>query len=337
MRSVLNATFVLSVTLLAALRADGAIVFGEGANTFTMEFVAIGNPGNPADTAGDPNPAGSVNYLYGMSKFAVSREMVAKASTLGSLGISLSDMSSRGGNGPNKPATGVSWNETARFANWLNTSQGFSPAYKFQFQPGEAAYGSNAFALPWNQNDLGFDALNPIRNSQAKFFLPSVDEWFKAAYFDPHSDSYFAFPTGTNTAPTAVASGTEPNTAVYSQPESQGPADIMEAGGLSPHGIMSLGSNIWEWEETEFDLVNDNSSTVRGLRGNRWFDTSFNMMSSRRGFFSAQVEDSNTGFRVATTAVPEPSSVALVALTAMGIVSFSTMNRSRIRHSKARH
>ena len=26
--------------------------------------------------------------------------------------------------GANKPATGVSWNEAARFVNWLNTSQG---------------------------------------------------------------------------------------------------------------------------------------------------------------------------------------------------------------------
>ena len=32
--------------------------FGSGANTFTMDFVTIGNPGNAADTTGNPNPGG---------------------------------------------------------------------------------------------------------------------------------------------------------------------------------------------------------------------------------------------------------------------------------------
>jgi formylglycine-generating enzyme required for sulfatase activity len=41
------------------------------------------------------------------------------------------------GNGANRPATGVSWNEAARYVNWLNTSNGLAPAYKFATQPGE--------------------------------------------------------------------------------------------------------------------------------------------------------------------------------------------------------
>ena len=40
----------------------GAITFGTGGNTFNMEFVTIGNPGNAADTTGTPNPAGAVGY-----------------------------------------------------------------------------------------------------------------------------------------------------------------------------------------------------------------------------------------------------------------------------------
>ena len=36
-----------------------ADVFGSGTNSFDIEFVTIGSPGNPPDTTGNPNPAGS--------------------------------------------------------------------------------------------------------------------------------------------------------------------------------------------------------------------------------------------------------------------------------------
>ena len=51
--------------------------------------------------------------------------MIDKANTLGGLGIT------KDTRGANQPATSVSWNEAARFVNWLDTSQGFTPAYKF--------------------------------------------------------------------------------------------------------------------------------------------------------------------------------------------------------------
>lgn len=113
--------------------------------------------------------------------------------------------------------------------------------------PGEAivavGHSTNADIELWTGSDAGFDPSNPFRNSNAHYFLPSVHEWYKAAYFDPVSGTYFNFPNGSDTAPTAVASGTAPGTAVYRQPDDQGPADITNAGGLSPFGIMALGGN----------------------------------------------------------------------------------------------
>ncbi len=93
--------------------------------------VTIGMPGNVADTTGFPNPAGAVGYAYNIGKYEVSRDMVTKANASGSLGISLQDMTSSGGNGANRPATGIQWNEAARFVNWLNTGTGGFAAYKF--------------------------------------------------------------------------------------------------------------------------------------------------------------------------------------------------------------
>ncbi|MFN8764433.1 MAG: hypothetical protein ACK5ZC_08155 [Pirellulaceae bacterium] len=75
--------------------------------------------------------------------------------------------------------------------------------------------------------------------------MPSYNEWYKAAYFKPDSPTstsgtYYDFANGSNTAPTAVASGTADNTAVYDQSFTQGPADVDQAGGLSPYGVMGL-------------------------------------------------------------------------------------------------
>ncbi len=91
-----------------------------------MDFVSIGNPGNTADTGGYPPPAGAVPYAYNLGKYEISRDMVIKASTAGSLGLTLQDMTSFGGNGLNRPATGISWNEVARFVNWATRQSEFS-------------------------------------------------------------------------------------------------------------------------------------------------------------------------------------------------------------------
>jgi len=131
--------FVILVAALVLIsfsdRAHGD-TFGSGANTFDIEFVDIGNPGNPADTASNPNPpapnpAGSVDYAYRMGKFEISEQMIDKANTLGGLAIT------KDTRGADKPATSVSWNEAARFVNWLNMSTNSPLAYKFALQPGD--------------------------------------------------------------------------------------------------------------------------------------------------------------------------------------------------------
>jgi hypothetical protein len=113
--------FVAAVSMATASMVStvqaAVVSFGSGINAFSMEFVTIGNPGNAADTTGKPNPAGAVAYTYGIGKFEVSRDIITKFNASQSLKISLADMTSYGGNGANKPATGVNWNEAARFVN----------------------------------------------------------------------------------------------------------------------------------------------------------------------------------------------------------------------------
>jgi len=149
---------ILGISLLAlgyqtALAQLVTESFGSGANAFTMQFVTIGNPGNAADTTGSPNPAGSVAYTYNLGKYEVSRGMINKANAEGGLGITLFDMTNFGGNGVNRPATGVSWYEAATYVNWLNTSTGGTAAYKFV---------GGTFQL-WSAVDAGYNANNMYR------------------------------------------------------------------------------------------------------------------------------------------------------------------------------
>ena len=317
---------VISAMWLSERSVAGVISFGIGGDAFNMEFVAIGNADNADDTTGSPTPAGKVEYAYQMGKYEVSRDMVSKATAAGVLGITMSDMSSYGGNGVNRPATGVSWNEAARFVNWLNTSEGYQAAYNF------TTSGVNDNISLWNAGDgfaLGGSSENLFRHKDAQFWLPSMDEWYKAAYYDPGSVTYFDFPNGSNTQPTAVASGDGTNEAVYDG--QSGPADIMSAGGLSPYGIMGLGGNVYEWEETNYSLNNSlpPGSSARGFRGGDWLNDSSVLSSSFRLNDSPAIEDNNIGFRVASlssdaVAVPEPSS----------LIMFSTMALSALWYRK---
>jgi formylglycine-generating enzyme required for sulfatase activity len=306
-----------------------ADTFGAGSNQFSIDFVTIGNPGNPADTTGAPNPAGSVPYVYRMGKYEISRKMIENANAEGGLGITMDAMGFvAGGTRPAMPATGVSWNEAARFANWLNTSQGFSAAYKFSKQPGDPGYNAGSDIELWDPGDAGYDANNLFRNSRAHYFLPSAHEWYKAAYYDPNANGgaggYWDFATGSDAEPVPIASGTEPGSSVWWQVKEQGPADITQAGGLSPYGTMAQAGNVFEWDETDGDLTNDKGSNNRAIRGGSWLYDFSDYMSALERYSELYVtypasSADHWGFRVASS-IPEPSTVLLGLLAAAGLL-----------------
>jgi len=290
----------------------GTITFGSGGNTFNMEFVTIGNAGNAADTTGVPSPAGAVGYEYGIGKFEVSEDMIAKFNASQSLEIT------KDPRGTAKPATSVSWNEAARFVNWLNTSTGGFDAYNF------TTGGVNDNIALWTAADtLDYEATNPYRSKRATYVLPSFNEWYKAAYYNPTNSTYYNFANGSDTAPGAVASGTADNTAVYNQSSAQGPADVNLAGGLSPYGVMGLGGNVYEWDESSGDQANSSGSSSRGVRGGNWSIGASNLSSSSRLADSPSNEFNLIGFRVASlpssaAAVPEPSMMVIGTLFGLG-------------------
>lgn len=291
-----------------------ASAFADVFTGFSMDFVEIGDAGNAADNTG----YGSVGYTYRMGVNEVSRAMIDSYNTnSGGPTITMYDYAAAGitgGNLAGRPATGVSWNEAARFVNWLNTSNGHSPAYNF------TSGGANDNITLWGVGDAGYDPANPFRNSNAYYFLPSEDEWYKAAYYDPNANGgtggYWDYATGSNSAPTAVPGGT--SGAVYGQSSATGPALVTDAGGLSPYGTMAQNGNVWEWGESGFTAPNDLAGESRVVRGGGWLSASFGLQSSGRSGLSPSLGGFSLGFRVA--AVPEPSGVLMTLLGAIGFL-----------------
>jgi len=75
---------------------------------------------------------------------------------------------------------------------------------------------------------------------------------------------------------------------------------------------------VWEWQESEFDLLNDSISSDRGWRGGDWNNISDSLYSLTWLRQDPTQELNDTGFRVAS--VPEPSSLLLVALAGVAML-----------------
>jgi formylglycine-generating enzyme required for sulfatase activity len=82
---------------------------------------------------------------------------------------------------PNHPVTHVSWGNAARFTNWLHNGQPTSAE-----GPGTTETGAYALNGATSNDDL----LAVSRSAGAKWFIPSEDEWYKAAYYDPVAGHY---------------------------------------------------------------------------------------------------------------------------------------------------
>ena len=291
---------------LFSVHAD---TFGSGVNAFTIDFVDIGNAGN-ADDAGAggglySTPYGGVPYVYRMGVTEVPQDWIPKATSLG-----MSNVVAGGWSGL-QPAANMTWYEAAAFVNWLNTSTGHQAAYNMTFS------GGTWRMTLWSAGDawqLGGE--NLYRHKEAYYFLPSEDEWYKAAYHknDGVTANYWDYPTANNSVPTWVVSGTGAGAAVYKFAIS--PAAVDNDGGLSAYGTRGQGGNVREWQESAFDGINDSQSEFRAIRGGIWSDPEAFLRSSARGLDGPSTSYSVVGFRVAS--IPEPSTAVLI-LSGLGV------------------
>jgi formylglycine-generating enzyme required for sulfatase activity len=304
--AALFAAFTLSIQ--PSVQAD---TFGTSGNEFTIDFVNIGNTGNAADTT----TYGAVPYEYRMGKNEISQDAIDNAAASGMANVTAGPWTG------NQPAATINWYEAAAFVNFLNTSTGNTAAY-------DLAWNGSAWSMNLWSSEQAWTAggTNLYRNKDAYYFLPSENEWYKAAYYNAAGTNYFLYPTASSSAPTAVASGTNAGTAVYNSVVSV-PAIVDSAGGLSPYGTMGQGGNVFEWTESAFAGTNSSSSEGRAIRGGYWLDPEGSLRSSGRGYGDGDptIELDVIGFRVAS--VPEPSTYALLAMTAAGALWMARRRR----------
>jgi formylglycine-generating enzyme required for sulfatase activity len=327
-------------SLLSALALGFAISIPSASPAaVTYDWVTVGDPGNSNDTinGGAPN-YGAVADTYRIGKYEVTnaqyREFLNTVDPAGTNpnGIYNASMGSdeRGGisfnsgaangakysvkaNMGNKPVNYVSWYDAARFANWMNNGQG--------------AGSTETGAYTLSSGPL------PTRNTNSTIWLPSENEWYKAAYYDPSAggppgaDNYWLYPTRSDSAPTvatatAIGDVGNPGTNVANyllganwngQNGNVTTVGTAGAGSASYYGTFEQGGNVWEWNEAII-------SSSRGLRGGSFLGFGGSVLqSSARNGTNPTGEDSDVGFRLAS--VPEPSSVLMMGLGGLALVT----------------
>jgi len=185
------------------------------------------------------------------------------------------------------PVVYVSFLDAMRFVNWLANGQPSGP---------NAALATEAGAY------VIIDGLTESRSPNAAFFLPSENEWYKAAYHQPQAQggpasNYWFFPTGSNTAPIAPPSANA--TANYNNAT----GSTMPVNAYQPNfsGIFNAAGNVWEWNES---LLANNSE--RGLRGGSFAGSASFLRSNWRSSNIPTIQTALIGFRVAAPITDAP-------------------------------
>ena len=193
----------------------------------------------------------------------------------------------------NRPVALVSWFDAARFANWLVNGQG----------AGDTETGS------YTLNGAISGII--LKNAGASIYIPTEDEWYKAAYYNGATSSYSLYPNGQNTITTADANfaqviGSSTDVGSYS-------------GDPSMYGTFDQGGNVIEWNDT---VIN---GSLRGMRGGSWAnhpnDDYLASTPTHTTPGSPSVEGFAVGFRVASVAaIPETSTALFGALGLIGLL-----------------
>jgi hypothetical protein len=207
-----------------------------------------------------------------------------------------------------KPSN-LGWEYAARHANWLHNDKRMD---REAFEAG--AYDTSTFTT--NPDGTHNHQWDPAPG--ARFWIPTYDEWTKAAYWDPNKDEgaggYWQFPNGSDAQSIAglPGKGGERNAGVTSEY----PLDVGSFPGVqSPWGVLDMSGGQSEFTTTVIDQPFYDYHVY--LKGTMYFDPTtdnpFNYDRFGFGTFAVVGSDNDrTGLRLAARAVPGPGGVSLL-------------------------
>jgi len=311
----------------------------------TIETVTVGNPGNTDDTHDEGY--GGVDYTYNIDRYEVTAgqytaflNAVADEDTYGLYNTSMWSDSygckiERTGSSPNysysvgtewadRPVNFVSWGDAARFANWLHNDQPTGAQDLTTTEDG-------SYYLNGATSDAALLAV--VREPDATWVIPSEDEWYKAAYHynDGATGNYYDYPTSNDSCPSNDLVNPDPgnNANFYAGDYTIGSPYYRTIVGdfensESPYGTFDQGGNVWEWNEAVLH------GSYRGVRGGSFYSIYVVTLQAayRNYHYGPADEGYGVGFRVAE--VPEPATIALLALGGVGVLG----RRARVRRAR---
>jgi formylglycine-generating enzyme required for sulfatase activity len=318
------------------------------ARAVTIDWVTVGDPGN---APGWP-VFGAVSEEFRIGKYEVTigqytefLNAAAKSDPYSLYAVNMvldniAGISRSGSSGSysysvigsgNRPITHVSWFDAARFANWMQNGQGSGSTETGAYTLSGATTGTA-----------------PARNAGAQFYIPTEDQWVKAAYYKGSGTNagYWNYATQSDTAPgNTIGSGAnQANYYLGVYPDgsySTGGSEYSVAQGYltdvgaftnSPgsYGTFDMNGNVSEWNDVTGE------SGLRGIRGGSWStQNAFNMSMQVRIFGGSSEQTSDTGFRLASpVAVPEPSTWAM-GLAGLAYGGFSLWRRRKAKAALA--
>lgn len=358
----------MSSRFLLLLVVSGTMAFFSApvtvAQMITYEMVPVGNPGNANDTGGTGNGAVAYEYQIGtyattISQYTAFLNAVAQTDTYslyndsmatdlnvagilqsGSSGSFAYSVITNGGDSAGRPITYVSWWDAARFSNWMANGQPTGGQGPTTTENG--AYDVNGATTG---SAVAKNVTNPNTSAPPTFFIPGLNEWYKAAYYNPTLNSgsggYYAYATQSDAAPGNIIGGSAnqanfiASSDLFSVTQS-GTYDSSQnyltdvgafSGSESFYGTFDQSGNVYQWND-----LDGSPGSSRGLRGGSWNNgdpTNGAVYVSSSYSLTADPSDANSliGFRLASPiTVPEPTSWAMV-LTAAGVAVIANRRR----------
>ncbi len=306
---------------------------------YGYQWTTVGDPGNRHSIDGEVpfqtgRHIGSVGYEYRMAttevtvgqwfEFVQAYEPYYFANTGSGTGFSAFTSSSISatpgsvsilpGESPNRPAD-MSWEYAARYVNWLHNGK---VNEQWAFESG--VYDTSTFT----ENPDGTGNHQAAHNPDADFWIPTLDEWTKAAYWDPSKNNgeggYWSFANGSDLE---SLPGIERNSGVHS---SGFPLDVGSFPDVqSPWGIFDLAGGLTEWTESSPTELAD--LRIRYTGGTFFGETGFGDIFSRDqigyGYALSVRTGAITGLRLVSR-VPSPGTIP-----ALGCLGMYFMRRRR--------